>query len=307
MKGNRRMFEYSSFVPRRYRDEMRKPSKASRLGFIGSPEFESIFEELFKGIDVEKIIEKRLGRIDKPKVSINNEDDDPEIDKKLKDDFKWKVEGHEGEDDEDEGMDEGDAYEDADEEENEEPYIHEYDVIYAEDEEDEEVEEPENKPQSIFDMLSSGKKFSDIVPVQPKHTEIYKQAFGLDDNGDPISVPDPDESKDEKNDMFVFIANKLTFLIQTIQPVIFDTSSIEVKDNTLTVAINEEKTFPKIGSIDELGYITCKVNCSPTIQRAIDEFFGDDCYCSSIYCFPTKTVDRHGKDVFAIKFVCYRK
>jgi hypothetical protein len=207
----------------------------------------------------------------------------------MRDDFQWKIDDVE-----------------VDEEDDEQPYIHEQDVVYAEDEED---DEPAKVPPSIFDMLKSGKEFKDIVPTQPKHTEIYKQAFGLDDNGDPIPLHDDedDEEDDEVKTLSVFIANRLTFLIQTIQPVIFDTSSIEVKDNTMTVAINEEKTFPKITSIDQLGYITCKVNCDPTIQRTIDDFLGDDCFYSSIYCFPTKTVDRHGKDVFAIKFVCYRK
>jgi hypothetical protein len=259
------MFEHSSFIPRRYgEDAVRRNNRLRGLEFIGTPEFERLFEQIIKDID-------------RPKVSIQIDDDDEEdveINRKLKDNFKWKVE--------DDELDEGDAYED---------------------------EEPAKVPPSIFEMLSGGKKFSDIVPTQPKHTEIYKQAFGLDDNGDPIPLPDDedDEEDDEVKDLSVFIANRLTFLIQTIQPVIFDTSSIEVKDNTMTVAINEEKTFPKIGSIDELGFITCKVNCSPTIQRAIDDFLGDDCFYSSIYCFPTKTVDRRGKDVFAIKFVCYRK
>jgi hypothetical protein len=211
--------------------------------------------------------------------------------KKTRDDFHWKIDDAE------------------DEEDDEPPYIHEQDVVYAEDEDGEEDEEPAKVPPSIFDMLASGKEFKDIVSTQPKHTEIYNQAFGLDDNGDniPLSDDEDDEEDDEMNDLPVFIDNRLTFLIQTIQPVIFDTSSIEVKDNTMTVAINEEKTFPKITSIDQLGYITCKVNCSQTIQRAIDDFLGDDCFYSSIYCFPTKTVDRRGKDVFAIKFVCYRK
>lgn len=294
------MFEHSSFIPRRYgEDAVRRNNRLRGLEFMGTPEFERLFEQIFRDIDIEKIVKS----IERPKVSIHI--DDEETDQELKDNFKWKVE---------------DDNEVEDDTEEEEPYIHEPDVVYAEDNEDDEDDEgdaydepydkePVKQPPSIFDLLAGGKKFSDLVPTQPKHTEIYKQAFGLDDNGDPIPLPDDegDEEDDEVKDLSVFIANRLTFLIQTIQPVIFDTSSIEVKDNTMTVAINEEKTFPKIGSIDELGFITCKVNSSPTIQRVIDDFLGDDCFYSSIYCFPTKTVDRHGKDVFAIKFVCYRK
>jgi len=289
-------------------DGLRKMNRARRLGFIGTPEFERIFDDLFKDIDIEKILRKHLQPVDRPKVSIKI-DDDGETDQELKDNFKWKV----GEDNDVEG---------GNEDEEEEPYIHEPDVMYVEDEDEDagldegdayEDDASEKVPPSIFDMLSSGKGFSDLVsPNQPKHTEIYRQAFGLDDNGDPIPLPedeedDENEPKPLKNDPSVFIANRLTFLIQTIQPVIFDTSSIEVKDNAMTVAINEEKTFPKITTIDQLGFITCRINNSPTILRAIDEFLGDDCFYSNIYCFPTKTVDRHGKDVFAIRFVCYRK
>lgn len=279
------MFEHSSFIPRRYgEDAVRRNNRLKGLEFIGTPEFEELFDKLFGEIGRE-MAKPRVYAIRTPDIT----KEDIAQTKKMRDDFHWKVDDV-----------------DVDEEDDEPPYIHEQDVVYAEDEED---DEPAKVPPSIFEMLSGGKKFSDIVPTQPKHTEIYKQAFGLDDNGDPIPLPDDedDEEDDEVKDLPVFIANRLTFLIQTIQPVIFDTSSIEVKDNTMTVAINEEKTFPKITSIDQLGFITCKVNCSPTIQRAIDEFLGDDCFYSSIYCFPTKTVDRHGKDVFAIKFVCYRK
>ena len=273
------------FEPRRYFEGADRRKRISdNLEILCSPEFEEIFTKLFGSLG---------DRMGKPRVyAIRTPDrtkDDIARTNKMRDDFQWKIDDVE-----------------VDEEDDEQPYIHEQDVVYAEDEED---DEPAKVPPSIFDMLKSGKEFKDIVPTQPKHTEIYKQAFGLDDNGDPISLPDDedDEEDDEVKTLSVFIANRLTFLIQTIQPVIFDTSSIEVKDNTMTVAINEEKTFPKITSIDQLGFITCKVNCDPTIQRTIDDFLGDDCFYSSIYCFPTKTVDRHGKDVFAIKFVCYRK
>ena len=272
------MFEHLSIMPRRYgEDAVRRNNRLRGLEFIGTPEFERLFDELC-------ILRDRFHPTSTPKVSIQIDDDDEEdieINRQMKDNFKWKIEDDNDVDDndvEDDELDEGDAYD----------------------------EDPVKEPPSIFDMLKSGKEFKDIVSPNSKHTEIYNQAFGLDDNSQEEDMQD-EEDDDEVKDLSVFIANRLTFLIQTIQPVIFDTSSIEVKDNTMTVAINEEKTFPKIGSIDELGFITCKVNCSQTIQRAIDDFLGDDCFYSSIYCFPTKTVDRHGKDVFAIKFVCYRK
>ena len=267
------------------------------LDIICGPEFENLFGRIFP--------DARINRIDTPKVSIhidNDDEKDAELNRRLRDVFKWKIE----DDDEEEGLDEGDAYEDADEEENEEPYIHEPDVIYAEDNEDDESEE--KVPPSIFDMLSSGKKFSDIIPAKPEHTEIYKQAFGLDDDGNEIEPPEEDEDVEtEMKNPFVFIANRLTFLAQTVQPIIFDTSLIETGSDYIKIAVNEDKTFPKIRNFDELGLITCKLNCCQTIRDEIGEFIKGTEY-TDIFCFPEFiSRDGPGTDVWAIKFICYKR
>ena len=118
-------------------------------------------------------------------------------------DPKYDVEDDSEIEDEDEGLDDGDAYED-----DEPPYIHEPDVVYAEDEEDEEEDEQEDFP---------------------------------------------------KKDPNVFIANRLTFLIQTKLPIIFDTSIIETginaKVNYMSIAVDVNKTFPKIETENDLAFI----------------------------------------------------
>lgn len=266
----------SIFIPRPSLDGLRKMNRARRAGFIGTPEFDRIFDDLFKDIDMEKILRKHLQPVDRPKVSVKI-DDDGETNQKLKDDFKWKV------GDDEEGLDEGDAYED---------------------------EEPANVPPSIFDLLKSGKEFKDIVSPQPKHTEIYNQAFGLDENGDPIPLPDDEEGEGEEvKNPFVFIANRLTFLIKTKLPIIFDTSIIETginaKVNYMSIAVDVNKTFPKIETENDLAFIMREFNGSEEIQGEINEFLKDTEY-DGIWAFPS-TIVRNDVKIPAIRFVIYPK
>ena len=133
----------------------------------------------------------------------------------------------------------------------------------------------ERKPKSILEMLDDG-------------DERLEQLLGkiIDKKLDERRVPsvnpqddefDEDEDEDEtvKKDPFVFIANRLTFLIQTLQPIVLDTSAIKTRGNSITVAIDVKKTFPRIESYDDLGYITCRINNSSTIMKEIDEFIED--------------------------------
>jgi hypothetical protein len=162
-------------------------------------------------------------------------------------------------------------------------------------------------------MLSGGKKFSDIVPTQPKHTEIYKQAFGLDDNGDPIPLPEDEEEEEEMDENvknpFVFIANRLTFLIKTKLPIIFDTSIIETginaKVNYMSIAVDVNKTFPKIETENDLAFIMREFNGSEEIQGEINEFLKDTEY-DGIWAFPS-TIERNDVKIPAIRFVIYPK
>ena len=265
------MFNILNTSRRLGEDAVRKNNRLRGLEFMGTPEFEELFDKLFDGIGREMA---------KPRVySIRFPDrtkEDIAQTKKMRDDFHWKVE--------DDELDEGDAYED---------------------------EEPAKVPPSIFDMLKSGKEFKDIVASQPKHTEIYKQAFGLDDDGNEIDLPDEEDEEDEEvpevKNPFVFIANRLTFLAQTVQPIIFDTSLIETGSDYIKIALNEDKTFPKIRNFDELGLITCKLNCCQTIRDEIGEFIKGTEY-TDIFCFPEfMSKDGPGTDVWAIKFICYKR
>ena len=204
------------------------------------------------------------------------------------------------------------------------------------------MEEPEEEkvPPSIFDMLKSGKEFKDIVSPKPKHTEIYNQAFGLDENlknlldddmddGSEIEDEEPpyihepdvvyaddeeDEEEDEqedfpKKDPNVFIANRLTFLIQTKLPIIFDTSIIETgttaKVNYMSIAVNTDKTYPKVETENDLAFIMREFNGSEEIQGEINEFLKDTEY-DGIWAFPS-TIVRNDVKIPAIRFVIYPK
>lgn len=155
--------------------------------------------------------------------------------------------------------------------------------------------EPKPEPKSILEMFEDGDKrlekiLGDIIDKKLAERENANKHI--------------EEKPAPKKDTSVFIANRLTFLIQTIQPIVFDTSNIEVSSNTMTIAVNEKKTFPKISTIDELGFITSQINASPTVMQEIEEYLKDTGH-TNIYCFPTTTEDRDGNDVFAVKFVVY--
>lgn len=122
-----------------------------------------------------------------------------------------------------------------------------------------------------------------------------------------IPIPDPEVKVSEKNP-FVYIANRLTFLIQTKFPIVFDTSIIKVDEKSMTIAVNEDKTIPKLNHIDELGFITSEVNRDEDIRKELEEYLEDTGY-GSIYCFPSVTRDEgeDGEEVYAVKFVIYSK
>lgn len=115
-----------------------------------------------------------------------------------------------------------------------------------------------------------------------------------------------DEDAAATKNPFVFIANRLTFLAQTVQPIIFDTSCIVTGEDFITIAVNEDKTFPKIKNFDDLGRIACQINCNQTIRDEIAEFLKGSEY-SDIFCFPEfLSKNGPGTDVWALKFICYK-
>lgn len=284
------MFEHLSIMPRRYgEDAVRKNPLNRKVKLICTPEFEELFNSLFSGVDFDNAMSGHSEEEDRSEVARNKTPGKP---------FKWRTDDDvEGDDDIEEGyIGNGIGH------------------------------EPRKKePPSIFDYLDNGGQFKDIC----------SQAFGLDDKGDPIPLPEDgelddeedeepyihepdvvysDDDEDEEDDVetetknpFVFIANRLTFLAQTVQPIIFDTSLIETGSDYIKIAVNEDKTFPKIRSLDELGLITCKLNCCQTIRDEIGEFVKGTEY-TDIFCFPEFiSKDGPGSDVWAIKFICYKR
>jgi hypothetical protein len=259
------------FEPRRYFENENNLNRARRIGqnleILCSPKFEEIFDKLFDGIGREmakpRVYSIRVPERNKEDVAHN---------KKLKDDFHWKID--------DVCLDEGDACED---------------------------EEPANVPPSIFDMLASGKEFKDIVSPKPKHTEIYNQAFGLDDDGNEIDLPEDDDEEEEDEEVpevknpFVFIANRLTFLIKTSQPIIWDTSTIATPSKDCIFVAFDKRKNPNL-DMRLAAKIAHKVNIDMDIQQEIDEYF-EGTEWETIYCMPhimnLKGEDRLGF-VFAV-------
>ena len=273
------------FEPRRCFENENNRSRARRIGrnleILCSPEFEELFDKLFGGIERE-MAKPRVYAIRTPDIT----KEDIAQTKKMRDDFHWKVD--------DADVDEG--------EDDEPPYVHEQDVVYAEDEED---DESAKVPPSIFDMLKSGKEFKDIVAPRPKHTEIYNQAFGLDDDGNEIDLTDEENEEEEEvpevKNPFVFIANRLTFLIKTSQPIIWDTSTIATPSKDCIFVAFDKRKNPNM-DMRLAAKIAHKVNIDMDIQEEIDEYF-EGTEWETIYCMPhimnLKGEDRLGF-VFAV-------
>lgn len=329
------------FEPRPYFEDADGIRRPRRVRFIEGKDFDKFLDELFKEIDVDKIIRRRLNTIQRPRVSICVPDEDDEevsitpskpdprtiphgyvrvdetdlskfpkpeivdLNKKSEDgekkptfifddnDFKKLFGNCVGTKKFNEifGLDEngkpdpkyGDL--DEDDDEDDEDGLDEGDAY--------EDDEPANVPPSIFDMLKSGKEFKDIVSTQPKHDEA--------------NIADDGEAVQEAKNPFVFIANRLTFLIQTMFPIVFDTSMIDTEENSITIGVNQEKTYPKLGTIDDIGFITSEINRANAIQQEIGEYLGDTEFIN-IYCFPSTIIDeRHDKIQMAVKFVIYKK
>lgn len=164
------------------------------------------------------------------------------------------------------------------------------------------VQEPplpkRTEPKSILEMLEDG-------------DERLEKLLGkiIDKKLADRNIPIPEvEVPVEKKNPFVYIANRLTFLIQTKFPLVFDTSIIKADEKSMTIAVNEGKTIPKLNHIDELGFITSEVNRDEDIQKELEEYLDDTEY-GNIYCFPSFTEDEgeDGESVYAVKFVLYPK
>ena len=169
------------------------------------------------------------------------------------------------------------------------------------DEDDDGIDDDPITDDTITDDTITPASQDAIAPArQPKSLleddDVLNRLFGLQSN----------KSESVPKNPFVFVANRLTFLAQTVQPIIFDTSLIETGENFITIGINEDKTFPKIKDYDDLGRIACQINYSQTIRDEIAEFLKGSEY-SNIFCFP-EFISKNGPgtDVWALKFICYK-
>lgn len=142
------------------------------------------------------------------------------------------------------------------------------------------VEPSKNKvPPSIFDIQCDG-----------KYEDLFKQLFPSaivngkrnQEVNNPPAKNDPDEMP--LKDAFVFIANRLTFLVKTRYPIIWDTSTMEtIGDDIAFIALDEEKN-PQI-DLKNATEIAMAVNDDEMIQNEIEDYFKDTKW-KSIYCAP---------------------
>lgn len=210
---------------------------------------------------------------------------------------------------------------------NEEPYIHEPDVIMHEDDaEDEDYDGDDEPPSSKLDSglaydLVDPDAYEDDVEGEKEEEDEEQNShmpksileMKLEDIFGPIVSNKAFKDALRKNptppkkDPFVFIANHMSFLIQTMFPIVFDTSTIDTETNSMTIAVNEDKTYPKLCTTDDLGFITSEINRTNAIQKEIGEYLGGTEF-SNIYCFPSTIIDkRHNELLMAVKFVIYPK
>lgn len=136
-----------------------------------------------------------------------------------------------------------------------------------------------NEPESIFDHIE------DFFPTKTED--------------DANSVP---KMKEQQKNPFVFIANRLTFLIKTKQPVIFNTSMIESHDNYMDIAIDEKKTFPKLHNVNDVGRITTELNKDEELLSEIKGYL-DGTEWKNIFCFPVIMNQGMENETLAIRFV----
>lgn len=153
----------------------------------------------------------------------------------------------------------------------------------------EQEEEDEYPPYDLMDRKEEPESIFD-------HIEDF---FPTKNEDDANSVP---KMKEQQKNPFVFIANRLTFLIKTKQPVIFNTSMIESHDNYMDIAIDEKKTFPKLHNVNDVGRITNELNKDEELLTEIKEYL-DDTEWKNIFCFPVIMNQGMENETLAIRFV----
>ena len=195
-------------------------------------------------------------------------------------------------------------YDVDDDDDNEEPYIHESDVImHEDDEEDEDCDEDDEPPKSKLDAgleydLVEPDAYEDDVEGEEEEDEEEQNSrmpksileMKLEDIFGPIvsnkAFKDALREKPTlpKKDPFVFIANNLTFLIKTSQPIIFDTSMIKCpSENTMFIAFDKERN-PML-DMKRASQVAAEVNNDMDIQAKITEYLSGTEW-DGIFCAP---------------------
>lgn len=130
-------------------------------------------------------------------------------------------------------------------------------------------------PESIFERLE-------------RCDNDLSRVFETDENGNDGGYEE--QEKMPAKNPFVFIANRLTFLIKTRHPIIWDTSTIRtIGESAIFVAFDKDKN-PML-NLSSAAKIAHAVNCDNEIQNEIGEYL-DGTEWSRIYCMPqTMLVD----------------
>ena len=178
--------------------------------------------------------------------------------------------------------------------EGDQPKQNERKPVPIEEEEDEEEEEEEDEEEDEYPPYELMSRKNMIPESIFDHIEDFFPTKTDDAN----PVPNMNEQKNP----FVFIANRLTFLIKTKHPIIFNTSMIESTDNYMDIAIDEKKTFPKLHNVNDVGIITNELNHDEELLSEIKEYL-DGTEWKSIFCFPIIMNRGNENDTLAIRFV----
>lgn len=153
-----------------------------------------------------------------------------------------------------------------------------------------------------------------ILVVKDKDYDDKKAGCGIaiDDepNGICIKSPFGDKYQDDDDEIeenkpttkehpFVFICNRLTFLIKTRYPIIWDTSIVvESDEDCVFVALDKSKN-PMI-DMKEAAKLSTYINSNPEIQKEVKEFL-EDTKWSGIVCSPYRMA-YNGESRFGFMF-----
>ena len=242
------MFEHFNFrVPRYGEDAVRKNPLNRKVKFICSPEFEELFNSLFPGVDFAKVVE--FG--ENAEVAKNETPGS---------DYEWSCDTECDEDDDDEPDGESEFPDET------------YTIVRT---------NLSNKvPKFHQDWLKRQ------VKTQPKNesSKVPPSIFDSQETLDRLFGIKKSISEDPPKDAFVFMANRLTFLIKTRYPIIWDTSTVETIGNDIAFIALDEENNPQI-DLKNATEIAMAINKDEVIQNEIEDYFKDTKW-QSIYCAP---------------------